>query len=50
MSENWSFKRFVRESRAFVKPMPWYKFYPQAVKRWFWFDHQQKLDAMDKEE
>ncbi len=49
MTDNWSFMRFIKESRAFTRPMPWYRFYPQAVKRWFWFDHQQKMDAADRE-
>lgn len=44
MSDPWSFARWMRESRTFTRPMPWWKFYPLAVKKWFWFNRQQKID------
>ena len=47
---DWSFRRFMRESRSYTRPMPWWQFYPQAVRRWFWFEHQQRLDNLDRTE
>ncbi len=45
---DWSFARWIRESRAYTKPMPWWKFYPAAVRKWFWFNTQQHRDARDR--
>jgi hypothetical protein len=46
MSDDWSFVRWIRESRHFTRPMPWWKFYPKAVRNWFWFNRQQKIDRL----
>jgi len=43
-SDDWSFGRWIRESRSFTRPMVWWKFYPLAIKKWFWFREQQRRD------
>ncbi len=47
MSKNdrdWGFRRWMRESRAFTRPMPAWRFYPRAIRKWFWFSRQQRED------
>jgi hypothetical protein len=41
---DWSFRRWLRESRSYTRPMAWWRFYPMAVRKWFWFDRQQRRD------
>lgn len=44
---DWGFRRWVRESRAFTRPMPWWRFYPRALWKWPGFDRQQRRDNAD---
>jgi hypothetical protein len=44
-SSNWSFWRWMRESRSYTRPMPWWRFYPAAVRKWPAFNRQQLRDA-----
>lgn len=43
-ASDWGFRRWIAESRAFTKPMPWWRFYPLAIRKWFWFDRKQRSD------
>jgi len=47
-ANDWGFLRWLRESRAFTRPMPWWQFYPRAIRKWFWFDKQQRRDNATK--
>jgi hypothetical protein len=42
---NWSFARWMRESRSYMAHLSAWKFYPRAVLRWPSFDWRQRLDA-----
>jgi len=45
MPEWWTLRRWLRESRAYTRPMRWWKFYPRALAKWPAFNRQQKIDA-----
>lgn len=47
MPEHWSLFRFIAESRRYTAPMPWWRFYPQALAKWPAFNRQQRQDARD---
>jgi hypothetical protein len=43
----WTFRRFIRVSREYTRPMPWWKFYPAAIRRWPRFNAQQRRDVAE---
>lgn len=46
MTENWTFWRWLRESRRYMEgEYPWWKFYFLALKKWPEFNRKQKMDA-----
>jgi len=45
VTQNWTFRRWLRESRAFTRPMSAWRFYPSAIAKWPAFNRQQKIDA-----
>ena len=47
MAPNWSFLRWVSESRSFMRHTPAWKFYPLAVWKWPAFDRKQRKDARE---
>jgi hypothetical protein len=47
MPERWSLTRWIRESRAYTRPMPWWRFYPTALAKWPAFNRQQRRDAVE---
>lgn len=47
MPEHWNLARWIRESRAYTRPMPWWRFYPQVLAKWPAFNRQQKRDRRE---
>jgi hypothetical protein len=45
-AQHWNFRSWMRESRAYMAHLPWWRFYPQAVAKWFWVREQQRQDDL----
>lgn len=46
-SPNWSIWRWLRESRRYMAHLPWWRFYPAAIRKWPAFNRQQKRDRAE---
>lgn len=44
---NWTFRKWVRESRRYMAHLPAFKFYYLAIIKWPAFNRQQKIDLED---
>jgi hypothetical protein len=47
VSARWGLRRWLRESRAYTRPMPWWKFWPLALAKWPGFAAQQRRDERE---